>query len=145
MKQVDFILFFILLLFKDALFLLKYYVLELYVDTAKSLYKDMQFKRFNFVTILASLLWSDSRKAISEARRQQIPGNFAGDGLQTGGALIVAKGGNVLFEFKQNGPADHLPNSKILEVLGLEKEIPNLKNDTTAEQPKPECTDECTR
>lgn len=92
---------------------------------------------------MASLLWADSRKAISDAKRLKVPGNLAGDGLQTGGALIVAKGGNLIFEFKQNGPADHLPNAKILECLGLEKEIEKLSNQTDA--PKPECTDECTR
>lgn len=93
---------------------------------------------------MASLLWSDSRRAIAEARKLQIPGNYAGDGLQTGGALIVGKGGNILFEFKQNGPADHLPNKKILEILGLEKEIEKLSNEKVETQ-KPECTDECTR
>lgn len=104
----------------------------------------MQFKRFNFITILASLLWSDSRAVISKSRKLQVPGNLSGDGLQTGGALIVGKGGNLLYEFKQTGPADHLSNSKILEVLGLQDEIQNLpKQEENAA--KPACTDECTK
>lgn len=92
---------------------------ELYYDFNKTIYREMGFKRFNFLSILASLLWPDSRKVISEARALQVPGNFAGDGLQTGGALIVDKGGKLLYEFKQNGPGDHLPNNKILQILGL--------------------------
>ncbi|GLV41456.1 hypothetical protein CBL_06686 [Carabus blaptoides fortunei] len=122
----------------------KFFDGELYVDNSdKQIYKAMEFKRFNVITILASLLWADSRAVISKSRKLQVPGNLSGDTLQTGGALIVGKGGNLLYEFKQTGPADHLSNSKILEVLGLQDDIPNLpKEDPTA---KPECTDECTK
>lgn len=106
----------------------------------------MEFKRFNFLSILGSLLWADSRKVISEARAMKIPGNFAGDGLQTGGMVIVEKGGKLLYEFKQNGPGDHLPNSKIIEVLGLPTGEENEGGMGSAvEQPKIECTDECTK
>lgn len=40
-----------------------------------------------------------------------------GDGLQNGGALVVQKGGKILFEFKQDGPAEQVPNAKFLEIL----------------------------
>lgn len=123
----------------------KFFDGELYVDNNdKQIYKNMSFKRFNYFTIMASLLWSDTRAALSKSRQLQVPGNLAGDGLQTGGALLVRKGGEVVYEFKQNGPADHLPNSKILELFGLQNEIPNLP-ETDPKAVKPECTDTCTK
>ncbi|CAN8016010.1 unnamed protein product [Ixodes persulcatus] len=43
-----------------------------------------------------------------------------GDGLQTGGTLIVEKGGSsVLLNFKQESPEDYVGNSAILEALGI--------------------------
>lgn len=42
-----------------------------------------------------------------------------GDGFQNGGLLVVApKGEKVLFEFRQENPADHAENSDILKVSG---------------------------
>lgn len=40
-----------------------------------------------------------------------------GDGLQNGGALIVGPGGKLLLSFRQEGPAEHISNSKILQVI----------------------------
>lgn len=40
-----------------------------------------------------------------------------GDGLQNGGALIVGPGGKLLLSFRQEGPAEHISNSKILQVF----------------------------
>jgi len=42
-----------------------------------------------------------------------------GDALQVGGALIVGPGGKLLFSFRQEEPAEHVSNSKILEVSNL--------------------------
>lgn len=36
--------------------------------------------------------------------------------MQTGGALLVGKGGNLQREFIQTGPGDHLSNLDILKV-----------------------------
>ena len=42
---------------------------------------------------------------------------MSGDGFQNGGLIVVeAKGEKVLFEFRQDNPADHATNSAILEV-----------------------------
>jgi len=99
---------------------------ELFVDVNKKLYETLEFRRFNYCSIVTSLLTAESRSMISKGRQLHLGGNFKGDGLQNGGALIVEKGGKLLYEFKQVGPAEHLPNEKILSVLSLDQEIENL-------------------
>ena len=51
---------------------------------------------------------------------RRLGGNMWGDGFQNGGMLIVQAGGNkVIFSYKQDGTADHVPNDKILNLLSL--------------------------
>lgn len=52
-----------------------------------------------------------------------IKGDSKGDGLQTGGLLIVNAGGDkVLFSHQQKSPGDHVSNDVILRTLGLTSE-----------------------
>lgn len=49
----------------------------------------------------------------------KVGGNMKGDGFQNGGLVVVSpKGEKILFEFKQENPADHAENSDILKVSG---------------------------
>ena len=49
-----------------------------------------------------------------------ISGNLKGDGFLMGGTIVVNKGGTeTLLQFKQDGPADHVENSAILQVSPL--------------------------
>ncbi|XP_067658998.1 prostamide/prostaglandin F synthase-like [Haliotis asinina] len=57
---------------------------------------------------------------MSQAKTEKIEGNFKGDGMQNGGTLVVAKGGKVLLNFKQENPADHVDPNEVLKVLGIE-------------------------
>lgn len=58
-----------------------------------------------------------------QANSKNIKGNLKGDGMLNGGMLIVTAGGEkVLLSHKQASPGDHVPNEKILEVLGIEVE-----------------------
>ena len=51
-------------------------------------------------------------------------GNFAGNGLQNGGLLIVTKGGErVLLNHREETPGDHVANGVMLETLGLKQEV----------------------
>ncbi|KAG8233014.1 hypothetical protein J437_LFUL013683 [Ladona fulva] len=93
---------------------------ELFIDTDKKTYSDLGFKRFNIFTVMKDLLSSISRSAISRGKQMNLGGDMKGDGYQNGGALIVSAGGKeVLFSFKQEGLAEHVPNRTILEALGI--------------------------
>lgn len=93
---------------------------DLYIDEKKKCYQDLGYKRFNLLSVFASLVSAISRRTISGARREGIEGNFQGDGLQNGGLLIVTKGGEkVLLNHKEEVPGDHVANEDILKVLNI--------------------------
>ena len=95
--------------------------IDLYVDEQKKCYQDLGYKRFNYINIFAALLSKISRAIISKSREENIPGNLQGDGLQNGGLLIVTEGGSeVLLSHKEEVPGDHVANSEILKVLGID-------------------------
>ncbi|KAL0859830.1 hypothetical protein ABMA27_010170 [Loxostege sticticalis] len=101
----------------------------LYYVKNLSLYQELGFKRFNRISILISLLWKQTREAITIGRRMGLGGDIRGDGVQTGGALLVGKGGKVLHHFTQTGPAEHMSNYDILKTFGLEHEYkPEMAN-----------------
>jgi prostamide/prostaglandin F2alpha synthase len=93
---------------------------EVYIDEQKQTYRDLGYKRFNWISIWKAILSAVSRRAHSEARARNLSGNLAGDGLQNGGLLIVAKGGGqVLLNHCEETPGDHVVNSVILDTLGI--------------------------
>ncbi|XP_028393603.1 prostamide/prostaglandin F synthase-like [Dendronephthya gigantea] len=98
----------------------EYFKGDLYVDVEKNNYKALEFKRYNVLSIIPSLATKETRNAASKANLKKITGNFKGDGLQTGGLIIVAAGGEkVLLSFKQKSPGDHVENDAILNALGI--------------------------
>ncbi|CAN7939619.1 unnamed protein product [Ixodes hexagonus] len=95
---------------------------ELYIDVERNAYKALQFKRFNYFNIFPAILTSSARAKAAEASDlSNVGGDMTtGDGLQTGGTLVVEKGGDsVLLNYKQNSPEDYVGNSTILEALGI--------------------------
>lgn len=57
---------------------------------------------------------------LSQAKANKIDGNFAGDGFQNGGLLIVSKGGKqLLLNESEEEPGEHVPNIIILETLNI--------------------------
>lgn len=94
---------------------------ELYVDVERNAYKALEFKRFNYFNIFPAILTSGARAKAAAAKEANVGGDMTtGDGLQTGGMLIVEKGGgSVLLNYKQNSPHDYPGNSTILEALGI--------------------------
>jgi prostamide/prostaglandin F2alpha synthase len=50
-----------------------------------------------------------------------VSGDLEGDGFQNGGTIIVDKGGNLLYEYKQLDASEQISAEKILEYIGLEK------------------------
>jgi len=92
---------------------------ELYVDTEKECYKALQFQKFStwsLVTQLASIKWLS---AISKTRTMGISGDLKGDGFQNGGALVIGKDGQVLYEYRQEDASEQISADKIFEALKI--------------------------
>jgi len=99
---------------------------DLYVDVGKKTYTDIGYKRYGMMGVMMSLFNKKARDAMAKNRQENLPSDLKGDGLQTGGTLVVSKGGDkVLLDFRQDNPADHVANSEILKALGITD--PNAK------------------
>lgn len=111
----------------------------IYVDEQKKSYKDLGFKRYSALSVVPAALGKKVRDVAAKANAEGIQGNFSGDLLQSGGMLIVAKGGEkVLMHFIQDSPGDHVPLEDISNALGISANV-------TAGQ-RPVCNDDvCTR
>ncbi|XP_069466315.1 prostamide/prostaglandin F synthase [Ambystoma mexicanum] len=117
-----------------------YFKGDVFIDEKKQCYKDLGFKRYNALNLVPAALGKKVREVVSKANADGIQGNFLGDLLQSGGMLIVSKGGEkVLLHFVQDSPGDHVPLDTIIQTLGI----------TAAgvqEGQRPQCTDDvCTR
>ncbi|CAL8339964.1 unnamed protein product [Merluccius merluccius] len=111
----------------------------LYLDVNKKTYKDLGFKRYTALSLVPAALGKKVRDVSAKASAQGIQGNFSGDLLQSGGMLIVAKGGEkVLLHFVQDSPGDFVPLEDVSKALGVS---------TNAQKGQmPVCNDEvCTR
>ncbi|KAM8757613.1 prostamide/prostaglandin F synthase [Acanthopagrus latus] len=116
-----------------------YFKGSIYVDEHKKSYKDLGFKRYTAISVVPAALGKKVRDISAKAKADGVQGNFSGDLLQSGGMLIVAKGGEkVLLHFIQDSPGDHLPLEDISKALGISAEV-------KAGQ-RPVCNDDvCTR
>ncbi|KAK2861948.1 hypothetical protein Q5P01_001481 [Channa striata] len=112
---------------------------SIYVDEPKKCYKDLCFKRYTALSVVPAALGKKVRDVAAQASAEGIKGNFSGDLLQSGGMLIVDKGGEkVLLHFIQDSPGDHVPLEDIAKAVGVSAKV-------TAGQ-KPVCNDDvCTR
>ncbi|KAG7493068.1 prostamide/prostaglandin F synthase [Solea senegalensis] len=116
-----------------------YFKGSIYVDEQKKSYKDLGFKRYTAISVVPAALGKKVRDISSKASADGIQGNFSGDLLQSGGMLIVAKGGEkVLLHFIQDSPGDLVPLEDISKALGISAKV-------KAGQ-RPVCNDDvCTR
>ncbi|XP_051529199.1 prostamide/prostaglandin F synthase [Myxocyprinus asiaticus] len=112
---------------------------DIYIDEMKQCYKDLGFKRYNAMNVVPAAMGKKVREIASKASAEGIHGNFSGDLLQSGGMLIVAKGGEkVLLHFVQKTPADNASLDDIAKALGISANVQAGE--------KPQCNDEvCTR
>ncbi|MCI4390407.1 hypothetical protein PGIGA_G00122230 [Pangasianodon gigas] len=112
---------------------------EIYIDEKKQCYKDLGFKRYNAISVVPAAMGKKVREIASKASNEGIQGNFSGDLLQSGGMLIVAKGGEkVLLHFIQETPGDLVPLEDITKALGISASV--------QAGAKPQCNDDvCTR
>uniref|UniRef100_A0A8D0SAW4 Prostamide/prostaglandin F synthase n=1 Tax=Sus scrofa TaxID=9823 RepID=A0A8D0SAW4_PIG len=113
---------------------------DLYLDESKQFYKELGFKRYSSLSILPAALGKPVRDVAAKAKAAGIQGNLSGDLLQSGGLLVVAKGGDkVLLHFVQKSPGDYAPQESILQALCISAEA------ACTSQP-PQCDEEaCSR
>ncbi|XP_018580832.1 prostamide/prostaglandin F synthase isoform X2 [Scleropages formosus] len=112
---------------------------DLYIDETKKCYKDLGFKRYSALSLIPAAIGKKVREVVTKANAQGIQGNFSGDLLQSGGMLIVAKGGEkVLLHFVQDSPGDYVPLEDIVRALGITANVQAGE--------KPQCNDDvCSR
>lgn len=100
-----------------------YFTGELFIDAKQKCFKDLEFRRYNAISVLGGLAAKETRQALSKGNARGIKGNYQGDGMQTGGMLIITAGGEkILLAHKQASPGDHVPAEKILAALGIQGE-----------------------
>ncbi|KAE8593339.1 hypothetical protein XENTR_v10019079 [Xenopus tropicalis] len=93
---------------------------ELYIDESKESYKTLGFKRYSALSVIPAALGKKVRDIVTKANADGVQGNFSGDLLQSGGMLIVSKGGEkVLLHFIQDSPGDYVPLESIVQTLGI--------------------------
>ncbi|TPP59495.1 Prostamide/prostaglandin F synthase [Fasciola gigantica] len=100
---------------------------ELYLDPDRKTYQTLSFKRVSMCSGFCSLFSKAGRKLNAEANAANISGNLSGDGWQTGGLLVVGKGGDILYQFAQEQVVNHPDYAKIMQVLQIDpNEVPKM-------------------
>ncbi|XP_004407418.1 PREDICTED: prostamide/prostaglandin F synthase [Odobenus rosmarus divergens] len=100
-----------------------YFAGGLYLDESKQFYRELGFRRCNRLSIVPAALGKPVRDVALKAKAVGIQGNLSGDLLQSGGLLVVTKGGDrVLLHFVQKSPGDYVPQESILQALGISAE-----------------------
>ncbi|CAH8565635.1 unnamed protein product [Heterobilharzia americana] len=114
---------------------------DLYLDVERKTYKALEYKKVSACSGLSSLFSKAGRALNSKVKAAKIPGNMSGDGWQTGGLLVVEKGGNVLYHFEQKQVVSHPDYKRIIDVLKINpQDVPNF---TTVMSEA--CDNACTR
>ncbi|XP_073513912.1 prostamide/prostaglandin F synthase-like [Phyllobates terribilis] len=116
----------------------KFFTGELYLDESKQSYKELGFKRYNALSIVPAALGKKVRDIVTKANADGVQGSFSGDLLQSGGMLIVTKGGEkVLLHFVQDSPGNHISLETLVKTLGISANV--------TEGQRPQCNDDvCT-
>ncbi|XP_073518214.1 prostamide/prostaglandin F synthase-like [Phyllobates terribilis] len=116
----------------------KFFTGELNLDESKQSYKELGFKRYNALSIVPAALGKKVRDIVTKANADGVQGSFSGDLLQSGGMLIVTKGGEkVLLHFVQDSPGEHISLETLVKTLGISANV--------TEGQRPQCNDDvCT-
>ncbi|KAF7261137.1 hypothetical protein EG68_01650 [Paragonimus skrjabini miyazakii] len=105
----------------------KFFKGELFLDPERKTYEALAFKRVSMFSGFLSLFTKAGRDLNAKANATNISGNLSGDGWQTGGLVVVGKGGDLLYQFEQKEVVNHPDYLKIMEVLKIDpKEVPEL-------------------
>lgn len=111
-----------------------YFKGDLYIDTEKKCYKDLEFKKYNLLTLAGGLVAAETRKSLAKSNSMGLQGDMKGDGMQIGGTIVVSSGGEkMLFCHKQKSPGDHTNVEAVLESLGIKSDAGEPCGGATAE------------
>ncbi|XP_066493503.1 prostamide/prostaglandin F synthase [Tiliqua scincoides] len=100
-----------------------YFAGELFVDEDKNCYNELGFKRYHIGNIIPAILEKPFTEAVHKAYLEGIHGNLCGDVWQSGGTLLVGKGGELILYFIQESPGDYLPLDTITKALGISANV----------------------
>ena len=108
---------------------LRYFDGEIFLDGGKTSYNELGFKSMSIFEGASALLSAVTRAAKTTARGLGLTSDTVGDMFQNGGCLVVEKGGgnSPLLHFVQKGPADRVSTVEILEILGIDGDIPSTR------------------
>jgi prostamide/prostaglandin F2alpha synthase len=106
-------------LIKDLYIILCLILKELYIDSEMKCYEALQYKRIGFLEWAKFRLTDKWKQRKEKAVSMNIYGDTKGDGFQSGGALIVDKGGKQLYEFIQQDTADHISAEEIYKTFKI--------------------------
>lgn len=78
--------------------------------------------RFSWWDLIKLALSSKWRAAAGKVKESGVGGDMKGDGFQNGGAMVIDKGGKLLYEYKQEDASEQISAEEILTALNLKKE-----------------------
>lgn len=100
-----------------------YFKGDLYIDSGKDCYKKLGLRRLNVFSLIPSLFSKKTRETASQTKKDNIEGNFAGDGWQNGGSFVIDSAGKALLTFKQETPGEHVDPNDVLKSLNIDAKV----------------------
>lgn len=100
-----------------------YFKGELYVDTEKECYNALQYKTFTWWDLLKYIVSSKWISAAGQVKSSGVGGDMKGDGFQNGGAMVIDKGGKLLYEYRQEDASEQILPEEILTALNIKETI----------------------
>lgn len=95
---------------------------ELYVDSEREAYNALQYRTFSWWDLARYVVSAKWISAAGRVRASGVGGDMKGDGFQNGGAIIVDKGGKLLYEYRQDDASEQISAEEIFAALNLKKD-----------------------
>lgn len=92
---------------------------ELYVDSEKEAYNALQLPTFSWWDLAKYVISAKWRTKYSEIKERGLTNDMKGDGFQNGGAMIVDKGGKLLYEYRQEDASEQISSEEIFKALNI--------------------------
>ena len=95
-------------------------IAEVFIDTRRKWYKELQFNEMSCWELFRQW-WRRGKwsATIEKAHKMGLGQNFKGNPYQNGGLVIVDRGGEIIFNYKQKYIAEFIDNEDILKGTSL--------------------------